>query len=476
MIDKFKYIFFLIVFLPFAVMGQGLKVHSGINLVVSNSTKIVLSENSDFSNDGTFTPGNGEVIFSGNVDQEIKGSSTSNFYDLDINKSAGELDASADFNVSHELQMTSGQLDLQNANVDLGTTGSIVNETETNRIKVGNITTNTGTIQATRTINSVTDYNPANLGVLISTDVNMGSITVVRGHKVQQGSGSFSGNYSVARYYEVPNIGELDANDQVKMHYWQAELNGHTEGNLVLYQWVEEGASSSWWTPLTGSVNTGSLLVSPAASPYSTYFDPPNWYPFNYTELFTLGSKDIPLPVELVMFDGACHGDFVTLEWETASESNNDVFLIERSLDGESFETIGSLDGAGDSNQALAYVYYDTKPEPNAYYRLKQVDFDGAYTYTDMINIACSDVADPMFMVYPNPFKSELHVVVSDLPEEAFTLELFTMEGKLIQQEEHYAPAEGFHKILHLDDLAPAMYMIRVVSGDFVKSYKVDKQ
>ncbi|MEA1874936.1 MAG: T9SS type A sorting domain-containing protein, partial [Bacteroidota bacterium] len=373
-----------------------------------------------------------------------------------------------------QLKMTSGQLDLQNATVDLGTAGIIVNETETNRIKVGNISTNTGTIQATRTINAVTDYNPANLGVLISTDVNMGSITIVRGHQVQQGSGLYTGNSSVARYYKIPNIGELDANDKVKLNYWDAELNGHTEANLEIYQWVEEGSTSEWWTPLSGSV--ASNLVSPDDTPYSDYFNPPNWYAFNYTELFTLGSKDTPLPVELVLFEGTCHGDFVTLEWETASEQNNEMFIIERSIDGVSFNVIGTIDGAGDSNQPLAYEFYDTKPLPKAYYRLRQVDFDGAFEYSNIINLSCTDVPDPMFTVYPNPFKTELHVMVSDLPEEAFLLELYTIEGKQIIQEKLFAPSEGLHKILQLDNLVPAMYVIRVISGDFEKSYRVEKQ
>ncbi|MEA1873873.1 MAG: hypothetical protein U9N51_05520, partial [Bacteroidota bacterium] len=170
MIDKLKYVFLGIVILPLAVFAQGLKVHSSTDLVVSSAAKIVLSENASFENAGNFIHGNGEVIFSGNANQEIAGTSTSTFYDLDINKSGGDLLAATDFNVANQLKMTSGQLDLQNATVDLGTAGIIVNETETNRIKVGNISTNIGTIQATHTINAVTDYNPANLGVLISTD------------------------------------------------------------------------------------------------------------------------------------------------------------------------------------------------------------------------------------------------------------------------------------------------------------------
>ena len=192
--------------------------------------------------------------------------------------------------------------------------------------------------------------------------------------------------------------------------------------------------------------------------------------------MFTLGSKDNPLPVELIGFDGHCHDDLVVLEWETATEQNNAIFIIERSEDGEIFSEIGNVEGAGDSQEQLGYRFLDTDPKPKAYYRLKQVDFDGKFSYSDIITTECSDIPDPMFMVYPNPFKSEIHVVAGNLPENDFVLELYTMDGKLLQNYKHTAPAEGFHKVLQLDELVPSMYMIRLVSGDYVKSYKITKQ
>ncbi|MEA3447400.1 MAG: hypothetical protein U9Q98_02970 [Bacteroidota bacterium] len=79
--------------------------------------------------------------------------------------------------------MTTGELDLQNSTANLGTTGSITGETETTRIKVGDISSNTGTIRATCTLNGgESAYNPASIGVKITNNQSLGDITVVRGH------------------------------------------------------------------------------------------------------------------------------------------------------------------------------------------------------------------------------------------------------------------------------------------------------
>lgn len=425
---------------------------------ISLSGEIAIS--GDFTNNaasGDLLSGStGKVIFNGNVDQEIAGTSTTTtFYDLDINKSAGDLLAATNFNVANQLIMTSGELDLQNATIDLGTSGSIENETETKRIKVGNITTNTGTIQATRTINNVTDFNPGNLGVLITTDSDLGEITVVRGHQVQQGSGSFTGNYGVARYYEIPNIGQLNENTQVKWHYWDAELNGHTEASLEIYQWVQEGGAHGWWTPLLGSVNTGTNLVSLDASPYSDYFDPPNSDPFTFTELFTLGSKDIPLPIELLSFNAkANENKTVNLEWSTATEINNDFFTIEKSIDGEKWDYVGEKKGAGNSNAQINYSMIDTEPYNGiSYYRLKQTDFDGTYAYSDIRSVQFQSIGE--LSVYPNP--ASTYFVVEGLEQRA-NLSLYKANGQIVKTV-NINPNEK----INVTELAPGQYTLKII-------------
>lgn len=95
------------------------------------------------------------------------------------------------------------------------------------------------------------------------------------------------------------------------------------------------------------------------------------------------------LPIELLYFTGeknSCGSNI--LSWATATEQNNDKFEIERSIDGVDFVKIGTLKGAGNSTQKLTYNFVDNTVNPSInYYRLKQIDFDGSFSYSNLISI-----------------------------------------------------------------------------------------
>ncbi|MBC7451804.1 MAG: T9SS type A sorting domain-containing protein, partial [Cytophagales bacterium] len=108
------------------------------------------------------------------------------------------------------------------------------------------------------------------------------------------------------------------------------------------------------------------------------------------------------LPVRLLSFNAVRAGDQVLLSWMTASEENNDYFSIERSADGIHFERIGTIDGNGNSQQLIRYSFIDTAPLTGInYYRLKQVDYDGASTNSNIkaVNIDL----EYHITIYPNP-------------------------------------------------------------------------
>lgn len=89
-----------------------------------------------------------------------------------------------------------------------------------------------------------------------------------------------------------------------------------------------------------------------------------------------------PLPIELIDFTATSHALSNHLHWATASEVNNDHFIVERSSSGANYETLSRVQGAGNSSQILEYHYYDEPaPKGTSYYRLKQVDFDGKHEY-----------------------------------------------------------------------------------------------
>jgi len=139
---------------------------------------------------------------------------------------------------------------------------------------------------------------------------------------------------------------------------------------------------------------------------------------------FTLGSTNFSttiLPITLNNFVVSCKSTHNVIEWQTLSETNNDHFVIEKSIDGLIFSQIGSVPGAVNSSELINYQWGDTKSghySDNAYYRLKQVDFDGAISYSEIISSDC--VNESNFKIYPNPFNQEINIKFEalDLPIE----------------------------------------------------------
>ena len=112
------------------------------------------------------------------------------------------------------------------------------------------------------------------------------------------------------------------------------------------------------------------------------------------------------LPVELMEFSALPQKNTVSLTWATASELNNDFFTIERSANGKNFEPYAYMTGAGNSVSALRYSLTDSSPlEGVSYYRLKQTDFDGSATYSNIQSVRFSEQLD--ISVYPNPANHE---------------------------------------------------------------------
>lgn len=130
---------------------------------------------------------------------------------------------------------------------------------------------------------------------------------------------------------------------------------------------------------------------------------------FNGTAYYVPG---IPLPVELSNFWATPEGRKVRLNWLTASEHNNDYFLIERSEDGNSWETIAKVEGAGTTTDAHHYMIHDEEPlEGISYYRLSQVDFDGSsetFTVKSVDRTAITPVL--INKIYPNPSNGQFRI------------------------------------------------------------------
>ncbi len=172
-----------------------------------------------------------------------------------------------------------------------------------------------------------------------------------------------------------------------------------------------------------------------------------------------------PLPVELVNFDAYRQGDVAYLSWQTASEINNSHFNVQRSLDGENFETIGKLDGAGNSTQLLNYQFVDSNPSLRNFYRLEQVDFDGTPTLSDIRVVDFDGSGD--IAVYPNPATNYVSVQTS---LKGYGFKVYDLSGKLIF---YQTSAQGNEQI-DVSELSKGIYIYEVTTQDGI-SIKKDK-
>lgn len=121
------------------------------------------------------------------------------------------------------------------------------------------------------------------------------------------------------------------------------------------------------------------------------------------------------LPIRLIYFNGLNEHSYNSFSWSTATEINNDYFTLEKTTDAVNFIAIAKTDGAGNSNTPLTYSSIDNHPtEGLSYYRLKQTDVDGKYTYSKLVAIDVASQLTEDFSIYPNPFSTSATITIND--------------------------------------------------------------
>lgn len=182
-----------------------------------------------------------------------------------------------------------------------------------------------------------------------------------------------------------------------------------------------------------------------------------------------LGANNNPLPVVLLNFAGTSSRADAVLRWATASESNNRGFALERSVDGKTYEQIAFIKGIGNSNRTNTYSYADRAiftTTKAAYYRLKQVDLNGDYTYSDIVIVKASDVKVEQVVVYPNPMKSDLTVEIDAVKQGTAVITITDLTGKAVKVL-NLNVSFGFNKytIEEMSDLRNGLYFVTITEG-----------
>lgn len=239
--------------------------------------------------------------------------------------------------------------------------------------------------------------------------------------------------------------------------------------NLLMAQWAYN-APPVQWRAISG------VAIAGAASPVLSSVTKSAWVSFN-TENFDLAPQSIPLPIELISFTGKCDSKHIALEWMTASELNNDFFVLERSIDGIQFTEVTRIKGAGTTSEMSTYKFNDTELEGKShwYYRLRQIDFDGESAESKIISIDCNQSGKnpAMIHLFPNPSHGALNVVINQDFSGTAVIKIVDILGQVVFNRE-YPVAAGIQQIqLDISNLAPALYTVIAESGEYRITEKI---
>lgn len=171
------------------------------------------------------------------------------------------------------------------------------------------------------------------------------------------------------------------------------------------------------------------------------------------------------VPVELVSFNAAVSGKGVSLKWTTATETNNSGFEVERSSDNKSFQKIGFVGGHGTTSEKSSYSFADANAKAGKnYYRLKQIDFDGTFAYSNSVMIDVNLIKSyQLAQNFPNPFNPSTTISFA-LPVDAkITVKIFNILGKEVANVVNDKLAAGeYNYSVNMSNLTSGVYFYNI--------------
>lgn len=175
----------------------------------------------------------------------------------------------------------------------------------------------------------------------------------------------------------------------------------------------------------------------------------------------------VPLPIELMSFTGEATESGNELQWQTMAEINNDYFVLEASKDAANFVAIGNVDGAGNSVTPREYAFLDQNPLADlTYYRLKQVDFDGKFSYSDIISIKRRGEGE--VIISPNPVRDVLNIEIQAAYSGNYSFMVIDMLGAVIEKSVQLSKGSNKVKLTVFSKLSKGFYMLKIVDENNV--------
>jgi hypothetical protein len=319
--------------------------------------------------------------------------------------------------------------------------------------------------------------NPDPLDVMFARSTN-GGATFSSAIKINDDPGTSAwqwfGTMSVAPNGRIDAIW-LDTRDNPGTYLSALYYSYSTDGGLT---WSANERLSEYFNPHLGWPNQDKMgdyfdMISDANGAHLSWAATFNGEQDVYYSYIT---PDI-IPVELVSFTAAAALNIVTLSWVTATELNNLGFEIERSLDKTAWRIIGYIEGSGTTSEPQYYSYSDKLEGFEAsklYYRLKQVDFNGNFEYSDIIEVVVTPSEFSLSQNYPNPFNPAT-TIAYNIPVRSFvTLKVYDVLGNEVSAIVNEQKSAGKYEInFDASNLQSGVYFYELRAGSFVESRKM---
>lgn len=193
-----------------------------------------------------------------------------------------------------------------------------------------------------------------------------------------------------------------------------------------------------------------------------------------------MGPPNDDIPVEVTSFNADVNDASVQLNWVTATEINNNGFEIQRATITEgnysAWEKVGFVKGTGNSTEPMSYTFSDDQFSGSTQYayRLKQIDYDGSFEYSEVVEVEVTPIQYTLEQNYPNPFNPATTIKFSLPVAENVTITVYNQIGEVVKELVNQEFEAGHHKVsFNANDLASGMYIYTINAGDYSQSRKM---
>lgn len=469
---------------------------SGSGVLTLNNALSYFSIKGNITNNGIITGTNGLTELRSANAQSFSGSGSTQFYNLRLNNSnPSGVSLSQDVTVSNNLTFTTGMLStgtnkliITNTTVPtiIGYSNTkfingnlrhhIANNTSTYVFPIGDgmATTNYKRFDLINNSLATTTYIDAKVANVpqgtpaADVDANIGASAVQWGTQLTNVLNSAvwtltpdaqpsSGTYGVNLY--VQNVAGLSAADDNMFCPVKRDASSVTYADWSTF------LAAPTVIPATG-------LAGRIYSGGAGYAQRTGYQSFS---LHAIAKAPTILPIKLLYFKATANGSVVDLDWATTTEINNDFFTIERSVDAINFEPIYFKNGAGNSYVNLYYSTIDKSPLNGvSYYRLKQTDFDGKYSYSNIETVIFKGSKGLELVNTYHSFESNvLSVKLNCGDNDAIHFELYDMTGKLVHQSLETLTGKNQTVMLPTTQISSGIYLLKVFNNAEVITQKV---